>query len=199
MKNLLTLTFSFFSLIVFSQKFNRADYKSTVIEVLGDLNKDKIQDKVLVKQNLNDTAKPYCLEIYFGKSVSNFVFKTISFTIIQPQSETESYGNAFSTVKIENDVLIIENELLRGHFEYKFRFQNTKFELIGYTYTESDGRGRIYSTDFNLITKYIDKKEENYETNEVISNTHKKVAFSKLPNLENFNLEQFANLIYPEN
>ena len=197
MKNLLTLTFFFFSLIVSSQKFNRAYYKSTVVEVLGDLNKDKIQDKAIVKQNLNDAAMPYCLEIYFGKSVSDFVFKTASFTIIAPETETEYYGNGFLGIKIENGVLIIENELLRGHFEYKFRFQNAKFELIGYTYAESDGRGRIYTTDFNLLTKYIDKKEENYETNELISNTHKKVAFSKLPNLENFNAEELEYLINP--
>ena len=95
-------------------------------------------------------------------------------------------GYSFYALKISKGVLTLYCELLRGNYNHKFRYQNGNFELIGYTEVESNGRGFIYSTDFNLSTGVQLNKKDNYETGKVEESERKILKISPLPKLQDF-------------
>ncbi len=85
---------------------------------------------------------------------------------------------------INKGVLSVNFELLRGHFEHKFRYQNGNFELIGFSSVNSDGQGVMTTTDFNLSTGIRIEKSERYDTDKVLSNRRKKILIRPLPKLQ---------------
>ena len=60
----------------------------------------------------------------------------------------------------------------------------TQFQNIGYTEAQSNSLDRIYYTDFNLSTGLKIEKTENYATDEIISNTKRKVMIRPLPKIQ---------------
>ena len=139
-----------------SRKLN-FDYK--IIKVRGDLNKDGLIDEVIVKQDTLNENAPYKLQIFFKEPNGQSKLIASSTKIIEPQypNGRNGYktGNSFSNVTIKNGVLSVNFELLRGHFEHKFRFQNENFELIGFSKVYSDALGII----IQLTLIYLQVKE----------------------------------------
>lgn len=168
-----------------SRKLN-FDYK--IIKVRGDLNKDGLIDEVIVKQDTLNENAPYKLQIFFKEPNGQSKLIASSTKIIEPQypNGRNGYktGNSFSNVTIKNGVLSVNFELLRGHFEHKFRFQNENFELIGFSKVYSDVLGIINTTDFNLSTGKRIEKSKRYDTNKVLSNNKKKILIRPLPKLQ---------------
>jgi hypothetical protein len=168
------------------------DYRfdHTVMVVEGSLNKDNLADRVVITQDTIHTNAPYRLQVFFKEPNGQFKLIVSSVKIIEPQypDGRDGYetGNSFSDVTIKNRVLSVNFELLRGHYEHKFRFQNGNFELIGFSMVYSDGHGVIVTEDFNLSTGIRIQKEERYDTddNKTISNTKKKVLIRPLPKLQ---------------
>ena len=159
-----------------------------IMEVAGDLNNDNLPDKAIVTQDTLNENAPYRLQVFFKEPNGQFKLIATSTKIIEPQypDGRDGYqtGNGFSSVTIENRVLSVNFELLRGHFEYKFRFQNGNFELIGFSEVYSDGRGVMTTTDFNLSTGVRIEKSERYDTDKVLSITKKKILIRPLPKLQ---------------
>lgn len=164
------------------------NFNHKVMEALGDLNKDNLPDKVIVTQDTLNENAPYRLQVFFKEPNGQFKLIVTSTKIIEPQypDGREGYrtGNGFSGVTIKNGVLSVNFELLRGHFEHKFRYQNGNFELIGFSEVYSDGLGVMYFTDFNLSTGIRIEKSERYDTYKVLSNTKKKILIRPLPKLQ---------------
>jgi hypothetical protein len=164
------------------------NFSSNVMDVEGDLNRDNLADKVLITQDtVNDNA-PYRLQIFFRQPSGQLILIASSIKIIAPQypDGRDGYrrGDSFSDVSIENGVLTVDFELLRGHYEHKFRFQNGNFELIGFSMFYSDGHGVMTTTDFNLSTGIRIEKSVRYDTDKLLSNTRKKVLIRPLPRLQ---------------
>lgn len=159
-----------------------------VTEVSGDLNRDRFPDKVVITQDtLADTA-PYRLEIFFGKPDGTSKLAVTANKIIPPQypdgRNAYDTGIGFSGVTIKNGVLSVNMELLRGHYEHKFRFQNGHFELIGFSEVSSDGHGVLESVDYNLSTGARIEKEERYGEDRVLRYKKTKVSVKPLPRLQ---------------
>ena len=163
-------------------------FDNKIMEVAGDLNKDNLPDKVIVTQDTLNENAPYRLQVFFKEPSGQFKLIVTSTKIIEPQypNGRNGYrtGNGFSDVTIKNGVLSVNFELLRGHFENKFRFQNEYFELIGFSEVYSDGQGVMTTTDFNLSTGIRIEKSERYDTDKVLSNTKKKILIRPLPKLQ---------------
>ncbi len=173
----------------FAQQKNvklKFDYK--VMEVAGDLNKDSLPDKVLVTQDTLNEKAPYKLEVFFKEPSGKFKLIVSSTKLIEPQfpDGRDGYftGSAFSEVTILKGVLSVNIELLRGHFEHKFRYQNGHFELIGFSEVVSDGQGVMTTTDFNLSTGIRIEKSERYDRNKLLSFKKKKILIRPLPKLQ---------------
>ena len=189
MKHYILLFFILINFKSFSQTdITKVNFNYKISEVLGDLNKDKLLDKVIVsKDTLNENA-PYKLEVFFQDLKGQFKLFIISTKIILPDYPIgrDGYRNniTLSEVIINKGILNINFELIRGHFEYKFRFQNENFELIGFTEVISDGQGIIETIDFNLSTGIRIVKLERYDIDKKISNTKKKIVIKPLPKLQ---------------
>ena len=169
-----------------SQDYN---FSYKVMEVTGDLNKDGLADKVVVTQDTLNENAPYRLQVFFKEAAGEWKLKATSVKIIEPQypNGRDGYrtGTGFSDVTIKAGVLSINIELLRGHFEHEFKFQNGRFELIHFSFVSSDGRGVIETIDFNLTTGIRVELLERYDTDKVISNKKTKIIIKPLPTLQN--------------
>ena len=184
-----------------AQTKNKKDpYTFLVTKVLGDLNKDNLEDKVIVSQDTIHQNAPYKLQIFFAQPDGKFKLIATSNKIIAPQypNGRDGYrtGDGFIDITINKGIVSVNFGLLRGHFEHKFRFQNGNFELIGFSYISSDGHGTIYSTDFNLSTGIRIEKTESYGEEDVkpATNTKKKILIRPLPKIQD--VEPFENELY---
>ncbi len=186
--NLLLLAILLISINSFSQKVNSFDL--VIMTKLGDINNDKILDSAVVKQDTINEFKPYRLEIYFGTKTSykKLILKTDNTINPELPNGKNGYrtGNGFWEIKIENHSLLIKNELLRCHFEHKFQYQNDNFELTEYNYVESDGRGRIYFENYDLLTGIRKTKTESYQDDKIIEQNQEVIKLDPLPNLADF-------------
>lgn len=188
MKQQLSIFLLCFSTLLFAQKGN---FNKEITKVKGDLNNDGLVDYVQVLQDTLSDTSPYKLEIYFAEKSGTFKRVLSSTSAIDPAfpEGKEGYrtGNAFYEITIKKGILTISNELLRGNFDHKFRFQNGNFELIGFSEVYSDGQGTMGTIDFNLSTGILIKKTEPYgEDDFPKTNTKKKIMIKPLPKLQDF-------------
>jgi len=186
----------FFQTVLYAQIDSIKDPFDHLIAVVnGNLNKDNLPDKVIVTQDTLDKKAPYRLQIFFKEPGGQYKLIESSTQIIEPQypdgNDGFYTGNSFLEITIKKAVFCIHNELLRGHYEYLFRYQHDRFELIGFSESQSDGRGKMYYTDFNLVTGIKIRQTDNYETDKVISRIKTKQLIRPLPKLKD--LVPFVN------
>ena len=198
MKQLILTIFILLQLDSFAQT-DTTNYKfdHKVIEVIGDLNKDSLPDKVIVTQDTLNENSPYRVQVFFKEPNGQFKLIVTTTKIIEPQYPDGKDGyrtDDFSDVTINKGVLSVNFQLLRGHFEYKFRYQNGNFELIGFSEGYSDGQGVVSSTDFNLSTGIRIEKSERYDIDKILSYKKKKILIRPLPKLQD--IKPFENELY---
>ena len=167
---------------------NKYQYKLKIQEAFGDLNKNGIEDKVVVNQDTLFDEQPYKLQIYFKDSLSKFKLITSTTKLIEPKFKLNSgktqNGVIFSGITIAKGILIVSVELLRGHYEHKFRYQNGNFELIGFSTVSSNGIGYLESTDFNLSTGIRIIKKGKIEDDKMKIIYKGKILLRPLPKLQ---------------
>ncbi|MGM8362942.1 hypothetical protein ACSV4D_13600 [Flavobacterium sp. ARAG 55.4] len=201
MKKLILLPLLLICVNTFSQTKSKKDtFTLLVTKVHGDLNKDNLEDKVVVTQDTINENAPYKLQIFFAQPNGQFKLIATSTKIIAPQypDVRDGYrtGDGFLDVTISKGIVSVNFGLLRGHFEHKFRFQNGNFELIGFSSVSSDGHGKMYTTDFNLSTGIRIEKIENYGEDDdgVSCNIKKKILIRPLPKIQD--VEPYENELY---
>ena len=185
-KSLFLFVFLFSAMLSAQNNFSKE-----ITKVKGDLNKDGLPDYVQVLQDTVSETAPYKLEIYLAETNGNFkkVVSTVKAIDAQyPEGRNGYYnGNSFYEITITKGILSIHNELIRGNFEHKFRYQNGNFELIGFSQVYSDGQGTMGNIDFNLSTGIRIKTTEPYgEDDFPKTNTKKKIMIRPLPKLQDF-------------
>ena len=183
------IIFHFDSYAQTDNKYNNFD--KIIMEVEGDLNNDKLLDKVSITQDTLNKYAPYRLQIFFKELNGKSKLIVSSTKLIEPQypdgTNGFSNGNGLSSVIIKKGILSISFKLLRGHYEHKFRYKNGNFELMGYSYGASDGLGLTETIDFNLLTGIRIKKKERYDIDKLISCEKKKLLIRPLPKLQDIN------------
>lgn len=196
MRKFILIIFILFQLNSFSQtKTEKYDFDLKIMEVSGDLNKDNLFDKVIVNQDKSENGH-YRLQVFFKEPNGHYKLIVTSTTFIGPK-----YPNGiclseigFSEVKIKNGILSINFQLVCGHSEYKFRYQNENFELIGFSKVYSDGLGLTKTTDYNLTSGTRIEKFERYDKDQFLSNTKKKILIRPLPKLQD--IIPMENVLY---
>lgn len=178
---------------------NEASYSFNVHvnTVYGDLNKDGRIDVATVTQDTLNEYAPYKLDIFFQQLNGDLKLITSSIKAIEPQfpngRESHLWGNGFGQLSIHNGVLWIETGFIRGHMEHKFRYQNNKFELIGYSYANVTA-GQITIIDYNLSTGKRIEKEGNISDDDYKVTVDKIIKLNPLPSLDAF--EPYLNDLY---
>lgn len=181
-------------------------------EINGDLNKDGIEDCILV---IKGTKKNQIITDWYGNRVDRnrrgiiVLFNKNNFYELAVKnydcfsSENEDGGVYFApelSIEIEKGNLHIDYWHGRyGYWKYTFRFQNSDFELIGYD--ESQNRGPIINSmmSINFLSK---KKQTKVNTNEnaegsdeVFKETWKSININKLLKLSE--IKDFNKLYLP--
>jgi hypothetical protein len=185
--------------MVYSQSgSNKKNFNRIITTIKADLNKDNLPDSAIVLQDTLDDKAPYRLQIFFKNANAGYrlIIQNDSAIEVEYPNGKEGFltGTKFSHISIKAGVLTMNTELLRGQYEYKFRYQNGYFALIGFMQTYSDGDGNMTTTDFNLSTGVLLETIERYDTGKIISSTKKKVKVNPLPNLKGFT--PFSTTLY---
>ncbi len=82
--------------------------------------------------------------------------------------------------------MTISEELLAGHYENKFRYQNNHFELIGHADVESDRQGTMENTSYNLSTGRLTYEKARYDSDKVLKKVDTHYKLDSIPTLDNY-------------
>lgn len=162
------------------------NFSVLISEVKGNLNKDLLEDKVIVSQDTINKYAPFRIQIFFVQPDGTFKLIVSSTNVIEAQypngkGEYKEPGG-FESVTVKKGVITLRYQTLRGYFEHKFRFQNENFELIGFTQFHETAKEQT-TVDFNLTTgRYITKT---FYTEKETTTIHKeKKRIKPLPKLQ---------------
>ncbi|WP_175621914.1 hypothetical protein [Chryseobacterium schmidteae] len=188
MKNTLLIFFVFTSLNIYSQQKNNTEHFTVrVREVMGDLNRDGLQDKVILTMDTVNAQQPLKLQIFLLQPNRKLRLEFSSKDVFNPQYPNGKYGgDQVPSILIENGNLILYCEVKDIKEYYTFRYQNGKFELIQISKIVWDGKDTTTETKFDLV------KGEKTEVSQLLGSEKKKkkkptkIALKALPTLQNF-------------
>ncbi|WP_223034364.1 hypothetical protein [Hanstruepera marina] len=163
----------------------------------GDLNKDGLEDCVLIIKNTDTTnivTNRFEKEVDRNRRGIVVLFKNEKGYELADKnyncfsSENEDGGVYFPPelwIKIENEKLYIHYGHGRyGYWEFTFRYQNSNFELIGYDSSSNRGPITMTETSINFLIKRKLVKENTNENaeggDEIFKETWNKIKIENL-------------------
>ena len=181
----LTAVVGFFYLLCHGQDVAVPPGYKVLDEKVGDLNKDSVAEKVIVFDTNDSTETGTVREIYiYKKDGAKWKVLASSRNAIGKSEEGGMMGEPFEGIEIANGILLIYHSggsSWKWSITDKYRFQNGKFELIGYKNFYGKPCEYFLSLDFNVQTgKIIYKKEyEDCEKGDPIINKKETETFYK--------------------
>lgn len=132
------------------------NFREIVGQEEGDLNKDKIDDKILVTADNTLEIRPFRLQIFLSQPNSKKLKLAVSNTkILEPQHNAEKYGMKknfrIPDVFIENGKLTILTDINTLKSRYVFRLRDGNFELTNISRIISDGKEMTTETEIDLL------------------------------------------------
>lgn len=175
------LVIIFYSINLISQSELMSKGDENFLETNGDLDKDSINEKVIVYKLKTPIYKINSI----SRDTSKFEYELVIFKLVNNKwniwqrsinavYEIESYirdsnqinnDQAFD-INIQKGILIISygqgigGNNIRSDFAYKFRFQNNEFQLIGYTSNGGQFARGYYFEDCNFSTGRIEVSKQ---------------------------------------
>jgi hypothetical protein len=189
MKLIIAIIFTFFLLADSNAQKNFIPKKyQPIAEVVGDLDKDGINEKVVVynisdeEDDVNGTDREI---IIFKKSKGQWNIWHRSLKAVMNSKDGGMMGNPFEGIEIKGGVLLIYQS---GGSSWKwseidrYRYQNKTFELIGNTANYGKLCEYWTNVDFNITTgRIIIKKEyEDCDKNQAIYKRENETFIYKL-------------------
>ena len=122
----------------------------------GDLNKDKIADKIIVATDNTAEIRSFRLQIFLSQPKSKQLKLAVSSTkILEKQYDAEKYGMKknfrIPDIFVENGKLTLLTDINELKSRYIFRFNNGNFELTNISRISSDGRETTTETEIDLL------------------------------------------------
>lgn len=188
MKNILLIFLVLISVNIYSQQQSNTEHFTVrVREVMGDLNRDGLQDKVILTMDTVNAQQPLKLQIFLLQSNRKLRLEFSSKDVFNPQYPNGKYGgDQVPSILIENGNLILYCEIKDVKEYYTFLYQNGKFELIQIKKIVWDGKETTTETKFDLV------KGEKTEVSQLLGSEKAKkkkptkIALKALPTLQNF-------------
>lgn len=140
----------------FSQNINKDAFIEIVGEEEGDLNQDKVTDKIIVSSIITNDVRPFKLEIWISQPNSKKLKLVVSTTkLLEQQYDAEKYkmkkNFRIPDVVIENGKLTILTTINELKSRYVFRFKDGNFELTNISRILWDGKDTITETEIDLL------------------------------------------------
>lgn len=177
---------------------------STIIETVdGDLDGDKIPEKVIIYNTKDTTDMGNIREIQILKKVNgNWTVLEKSRNAVMESNDGGMMGDPYREIKIEKGILIISQNggsSWKWDVTDKYRFQNGHFELIGTSSTSGRPGDYWKDIDFNLSTgqlNYSKEVENTAEYGKSFKETYIKKGLKI--NLQNRNQEKQQKIVLPK-
>ncbi|MFP3590331.1 hypothetical protein [Chryseobacterium sp. SIMBA_038] len=190
MKNIVLISSFLAGILTYSQEKQHSFVQ--VREEFGDLNKDGLKDKVTVSMDNIDAEQPLKLEIFFLQPNKKFKLIVSSTEIMNPQYPNGKYGgDQVPDVFIEDGYFILYSEIKDVKNQYKFLFNNGKFELINLSKVRWDGKNTTTETEFNLLKGTRIEISQLLGSDKIIKKSEKKINIKPLPTIQT--LRKFDN------
>lgn len=140
----------------FSQNINKDAFTEIVGEEEGDLNQDKVTDKIIVSSINTNDIRPFKLEIWMSQPNSKKLKLVVSTTkLLEQQYDAEKYkmkkNFRIPDVVIENGKLTILTTINELKSRYVFRFRDGNFELTNISRILWDGKDTTTETEIDLL------------------------------------------------
>ena len=153
--------------------------------ITGNLDQDSIKEKVVIYNTTDSTdfGKHRELRI-FKKEKENWVLWKSSRTALLNSDDGGMMGDPYGGVEIKNHVLHIYHNggsSWKWGYTDKYRFQNSQFELIGYTSLSGKPCEEWTKIDFNISTGKVIliKEDEECNNEDEVEITEEKEIFYK--------------------
>lgn len=188
MKKILLLFFVLIQINIYSQAQQLKDNFNVIIRTEeGDLNKDGLIDKVLIKMDTINNTQPLKLEIYFLEKNGKYKLIVATKNLMEAQYPNGKYGgNQIPDVSIEDGYLSLYSEIGKNHFSHVFKFKNGYFELQKISNATWDGENLTTETNFNLLTGERTEITKALGSEKIIKKSSKKILVKPLPKIDNF-------------
>lgn len=205
MKKIIFLTSIAISTFCYAQKEFQPKGSEIIEAVDGDLDGDKIPEKVIIYNTKDTTDMGNIREIQILKKVNG------KWTILEKSRNAVLESNAGGMMGDPYQSSIIKNGILEiiqaGGSSWKwdrtdkYRFQNGHFELIGYSSTRGKSEEYFTEVDFNLATGQLVYSKEVESIDHPDNGKSEKETFVKKGlkiNLQNRNLEKQRQIVLPK-
>nr|WP_315028820.1 hypothetical protein [uncultured Chryseobacterium sp.] len=203
MKKIFALLYFVTGTLCYAQK-EFAPSGSTVIETVdGDLDGDKIPEKVIIYNTKDEGEYGNIREIQIlKKNNGKWTLLEKSRNAVMSSNSGGMMGDPYQNTQIEKGILIIiqaGGSSWKWDVTDKYRFQNGHFELIGTSTTAGRPGDYWKETDFNLSTGQLNYKKEVENTAEY-GKSLKEIYIEKglKINLQNRNQEKQREIILPK-
>lgn len=162
----------------------------------GDLDKDKVAEKVVVYDTKREIEMGTEREIHiYKKKNGNWRLWHKSIGAVLPSEHGGMMGDPFESLSIERGAIVIKHfggSRQKWNYTHRFRYQKSSWELIGTTINYGSPCDYFEDFDYNLSTgKYIYTKEvqecegDNPKTTDK-SNKEARKKLSRLPKMDGF-------------
>lgn len=159
--------------------------------VVADVNFDNIKDVIQIYQDTINPKVVYRLEISLAEidSVGKYEIVSTEKAIKPDFPDAETIddrfwsGEMFDRVEVENGILLIRFNLMRGYYVHKYKFKDNSFELI-YVKRVTGSPDYLEEIDYDLLSGERKTKIQEGSKKPVISKVIHKI--SPLPKLGEF-------------
>jgi hypothetical protein len=199
MKNVLVIILAFYSAHGYGQNILTPKGFEILAEKVGDLNKDGIDEKVIVYNTTDTTEDGIVRELQIFRLISGeWKLWKKSRNAIKKSQEGGMMGDPFAGIDIVKGLLVIDfngGSSWKWNYTDKYRFQHDEFELIGYKGIYGKLCEYWEEVDFNIVTGKIiyNKEYEDCEKDQQIYKRENETFFRKgiSININNRNLKEY--------
>ncbi|KEY20177.1 hypothetical protein [Kaistella antarctica] len=167
-------------------------------EKKGDLNNDRIDDKIIVSIDTIDQRRSIQLQIFLSQpdgKLKRVVSTTQIIEAMYPnggKNQTSEYQ--IPTFEIEEGIINMISEIKGGMASYSFKYQKGNFELIHISKSTWDGKNTTTETEYNLRTGNKIDVDKNLGSEKILNKREKKMPLKPLPKiqvLKHFDLQNY--------
>lgn len=203
MKNAFCFLFVIFATLCSAQKEFQPKDSEILQTVDGDLDGDKTPEKVIIYNTKDTTDLGSIREIQILKKVNGkWSLLEKSRNAVLESNAGGMMGDPYQDTEIKNGILMITQaggSSWKWGYTDKYRFQNGKFELIGYESTYGKPEEYFTNVDFNLSTGQLNFEKEVENTAEYGKSKNETYIKKGLKiNLQNRNQKEQRKITLPK-
>lgn len=192
---LLLFTGSYF----YSQKtVSKDNFTFQVQKEEGDLNNDKIDDKIILEMDLEDETRPLRLQIFLSQPDKKLKLVVSSTKIIESQypinKKGEHNGNTIPDFFIEEGVLKMLTDINDRKSSYEFRLKQNNFELVKISRVLWDGKETTSETEIDLIKGTKSEYDRDFSPNKKNIRNTKLKPLKTLPKIQDLSFSDLEKL-----